>query len=728
MSEMDENRLKTFNRRLAEQGTTDRRATDQTNTHIRYKRYQDEYREFCVHIFGDDYDNAEINIERVYNFLFYHAYRPAIPKPEKRSNTPKKQGDYDSKSKEPATFTERMSGEEGTVAVDTKSPDLPSFCIELDGKSITPNGVLRTKWFDVARYLEQKRKFESGEISPTNLSKEDKYIGYTHLNGIKSALVDFAPDEVRWQIRRDKRIKDLIAHVVARKPIQDRIHRKEKVTRDLPHWELMPIIHKLEEYMWDVNSTSNDPKRIAVALRNRWCYNDSFQCIVRADSLWKEELSDMVHYSLKQHGEPDDYQVLLRVLWEGKTNQKNTSKAFLAQCFRHLDPNRCAVGSKAMYLYSRFLVTEEEFNFTNNDWFSRKTAVVLGDRGNTGRKRDLDTALGSGSYEQCIKRAQLATGIISVHKLHCGRSVGCVEPQLGGAPTDETMILGCWAKIEGSVFNQHYNVRVPFAAMRCCAGAGKDVGRYYLPRSHFKPSIELQEMVWPNVERAKQRLFATEGNEKMLTAHRFIKTMDYLRVVLLQDAAYFMTQSPHRAKHVLFQFPLFQTPTFIAFKDNFAKHFPAKLMPENDPTLKHVQLVVPSIGHSLQLSLTETKHLSSLLSDLGKKIADNDEASHQERMQLYQTMVQWFDRVEDNYLTHISRDVRFMATLMRHGTNGLLYSALTSQEDTEAAHAPTATHRGDNGPSNKKMRVNSVTATNNVDDSYGKILFYVSNT
>ena len=104
--------------------------------------------------------------------------------------------------------------------------------------------------------------------------------------------------------------------------------------------------------------------------------------------MWKEELSDMVYYSNHFPGEPDPYEVMVRVLWEGKTNQKSTSKSFLAQCFRHIEPKQCAIGSKAMYLFARFRVTEEEFDFTNNEWFKVKTSVALADRGNKRRKRD----------------------------------------------------------------------------------------------------------------------------------------------------------------------------------------------------------------------------------------------------------------------------------------------------------------------------------------------------
>ena len=446
------------------------------------------------------------------------------------------------------------------------------------------------------------------------------------------------------------------------------------------------MIHKLETIFWERHSASQDPKLIAVALRDRWCYNDSFQCIVRAESLWKEELSDMVHYKNSVRGEPDAYEVMVRVLWDGKTNQKNTSKSFLAQCFRHIEAKQCAIGSKAMYLFARFVVTEEEFDFTNNDWFEVKTAVALADRSNK-KVNCYRKKMGPKTYEKVIKRAQKESGIITGKNLHVGRKIGVIIPQLDGTPYDETMILGNWAKIEGTVFHTHYNARIPFSAMRSCAGAGKDVGRYYIPRSHFKASKELQSMVWPNIERAKEHLFSHRHNEKYVTAHRFIKTMDYLREVLLQDAAFFISQCPDRANHTLIQYPLFHSAAFQKYMDEFAVEYPRKVLPENDPTLKHVQLVVPQIGNTLQLAVTEVKAGSLKMNDIGKALADHSERSYQQKVTLYQTMLQRFKDVEVKYLEPISRDVGFLAGLLRNGTNGILNAARMDR-----AHANQGTH------------------------------------
>ena len=548
-------------------------ATTKTTTHQRYKRYQDEFCKFCVRVCGDTYDKPSITTDNVYNFLFFHAYHRKIPKNE----CGKRRRCYTSQ-KSPTIVAEDninngplmdVNGEPIPDMVDVTCNDIlddadkelsedddddfqppprspsplicnPFSCGDTKSKDIDCLGSIEplpTKWFDYNAYMIMKKQYEQMDLMVTDLSIDTAYIGYTHLNGIRSALVDFAEDEVRHAIRLDRRIKVLISNVKSRIGVQNRLQQKEKVTSELPHWELMPVIHKLETLFWDRYSDTDDPRLIAVALRDRWCYNDSFQCIVRAELLWKEELSDMVYYSNHVPGEPDPYEVMVRVLWEGKTNQKSTYKSFLAQCFPHIEPKQCAIGSKAMYLFARFRVTEEEFDFTNNEWFKVKTSVALADRGNKHSKRDFRKRMGPRTYAKVIKRHQKMSGLITGKTLHVGRKIGVIIPQLAGAPNSETMILGNWARIEGAVFNNHYNAQIPYAAMRSCAGAGKDIGRYYLPCSHIIPPEVLQKMVWPNIERAKEQLFAHRDHENFVTAHRFIKTMDYLAKVFLQDAA-----------------------------------------------------------------------------------------------------------------------------------------------------------------------------------------------
>ena len=86
----------------------------------------------------------------------------------------------------------------------------------------------------------------------------------------------------------------------------------------------------------------------------------------------------MQHWAHHKQGEPSLYDAMVRVLWEGKTNQMHTEKELLAKCFRHLDPQKFAIGAKALYLFACFRVEPLEIDFTNNNWLDIKTAGPLG--------------------------------------------------------------------------------------------------------------------------------------------------------------------------------------------------------------------------------------------------------------------------------------------------------------------------------------------------------------
>ena len=77
----------------------------------------------------------------------------------------------------------------------------------------------------------------------------------------------------------------------------------------------------------------------------------------------------------------------------------------------------------------------------------------------------------------------------------------------------------------------------------------------------------LQKKVWPTVERSREKLLEVGNNHCFVMAQRFMNAMDYLRIVVLQDAAYFLTQTSDRGSHSIYQDPLFQSEEFLQYKE-----------------------------------------------------------------------------------------------------------------------------------------------------------------
>ena len=81
---------------------------------------------------------------------------------------------------------------------------------------------------------------------------------------------------------------------------------------------------------------------------------------------------------------------------------------------------------------------------------------------------------------------------------------------------------------------------VPWEAVRTLAGFPPEPKQYYLPRSLIKPPEELRKQVFPLIEQSLNQIATYLTNDSSHTEFAgisFLGLMDYLRDVILQDAA-----------------------------------------------------------------------------------------------------------------------------------------------------------------------------------------------
>jgi hypothetical protein len=85
---------------------------------------------------------------------------------------------------------------------------------------------------------------------------------------------------------------------------------------------------------------------------------------LRGESLIKCELSDMFDL-IKPNEGPDgqDGHIMIMQIHQSKTAQYNT---MWGRVMRNRDVKMCPMGSTALYLFHRFEVTQEEFDFSEN--------------------------------------------------------------------------------------------------------------------------------------------------------------------------------------------------------------------------------------------------------------------------------------------------------------------------------------------------------------------------
>ena len=109
-----------------------------------------------------------------------------------------------------------------------------------------------------------------------------------------------------------------------------------------------------------------------------------------------------------------------------------------------------------------------------------------------------------------------------------------------------------------------YVTSLPIQALRASAGFDPLSRSYFVPRSTVLPPPELVAMVWPQLDTwiAKFSEPAVSGVDENLAAGAWLELMQWLRVVLLQDAVFLRKLFP---SHPIFKDPLFSTPYFEDF-------------------------------------------------------------------------------------------------------------------------------------------------------------------
>ena len=108
-----------------------------------------------------------------------------------------------------------------------------------------------------------------------------------------------------------------------------------------------------------------------------------------------------------------------------------------------------------------------------------------------------------------------------------------------------------------------YSSKIPTAALRVIAGFEADE-LHWNPRTSVEPPESLQKMMFPWIEEELEKVFAAVENDDKdrSTAIATLRLWQYLRKVILQDAAAMIIEFPERREHTMWRLPVFQTPEF----------------------------------------------------------------------------------------------------------------------------------------------------------------------
>jgi hypothetical protein len=147
--------------------------------------------------------------------------------------------------------------------------------------------------------------------------------------------------------------------------------------------------------------------------------------------------------------------------------------------------------------------------------------------------------MGKTTFCSVMRKAMNKLKVVCSHIRHFGRCAGPAILELMEVDRDLIRQLGNWLQ---GVFDKHCSSEIGWEALRVAAGFEREKGMHYVPRSRVKPPQELKDMVFPNVSKARDEFLQMPADfqTERTTVQEFVKVMDCLAEVFLQDACVFI--------------------------------------------------------------------------------------------------------------------------------------------------------------------------------------------
>jgi hypothetical protein len=209
---------------------------------------------------------------------------------------------------------------------------------------------------------------------------------------------------------------------------------------------------------------------------------------------------------------------------------------------RHVDVLLCPIGALAMYLYIRFKMSKEfdsSFDFSRNEeWYNIKLYT-------DGTRQKMFKGISSKGYGTAMGQVAHALGVSSKHTTHLGRVLGPKVLEMQEFSPEEIRVLGNW---DPKVQESTYSTKLPMKVIRGMAGFVGSGGMHYNPRVAVEVPEELSNAVFPWLVGCRDHLDAVEASTLILkpTARQFLKHMDLMAKVLIQDVAAIKIKHPDR--------------------------------------------------------------------------------------------------------------------------------------------------------------------------------------
>ena len=411
------------------------------------------------------------------------------------------------------------------------------------------------------------------KLTPRDEKGKCSGVGYSSMNIHLSALkkrfksdVDNELNDHDEDIVFGVQVKGLVKIVTERTPRQRKEQHVEKIDKDSSPMLAVQHVFNLEDFFYQMGvsdmTKARPPSNKAVhsSLRHRFIFLFTVNGLLRGESVFKAELSDLFNLSVKRKDDIHDLSILMLQMATGKTNK---GIKLFGRVARHVDPQLCAVGSLGFYLMYRFHHSGEmtqtgpdAVDFcVNSTWFDKKLLAEY-------KSSSSSKTMSNRTYATAINDACKMLGIALFHAVHLGRIMGCFLSEIAEDSSEDLRWLGNW---DPKVQEKAYSTKIPFTILRSKAGHEHANGLCFNPRTSLVPPTRLRNEVFPWLKQTRTQFEADPRSIEKGTAHAFLQLLDHLSDVVIQDAAAFFVLSPHRLNHAMFQLPVFRNSEYGFF-------------------------------------------------------------------------------------------------------------------------------------------------------------------
>ena len=390
--------------------------------------------------------------------------------------------------------------------------------------------------------------------------------GYQMIAQYKNALrnLHLAQQAREWNVAPWEHIWTPITstvHNIVRKRTdrisRDQFHEK-RGSVSLMQFHMLKHVSKIEDEMWKRNA---DFKTAVKWMMNRFFFVFTMYGLLRGETLFKMEMSDVALVQNQNENDLHPMTVLMTQYSTGKTAKDG--KASYGRAARHNDVRCCPVGGLAFYLAMRFAVTREfepplfspQGFLANKNWFNIKLLVNPYEL-QVGEMAKKNVPYGT-YYEEVralLTQLHLPNNVIA----HLGRHLGHRSLELKEVKDTDISKLGNWNQEQAR--GRFYSAHLPIMPLRQTAMDSKK-RKYYAPRTVVEDGLAplLKETPFSFIYDVLQHENALMA-ENQVTAFLFIRCMEDLNTVFLQDAAAMWVKYPERRSHVIYTLPVFQKP------------------------------------------------------------------------------------------------------------------------------------------------------------------------